>query len=641
MSHIFFLRLSCALVSAGCLVASIAPPALAQPVNNNCASAIPIADGATAFSTVGATTDGPSHAGCMFDGQTYNDIWFTYQATCTGELTVSTCGSAQYDTDLVVYNGCNCGALAANMAGCNDDGAGCSLFTSEVVLPAIAGNCYLIRVGGWQSGDSGTGTLNVTCIDFSTTPGACCLPGDACIQALQSDCASQGGEFYGFNQPCTPNPCAQSAGPDVIYSDVNGITNWGVSNGIRAYSLGSNTCNIGNQNLPWGATSPLLAMNAYRLHGGRLQQIGMSWVKNGTGAAASNGCAFPCNGQGGSVLGAGCLDVYGSSFNGGQNILGPRSAVNAFTGQYPGQSSPQSGTIAERLQIRESDLSATNFPGARYLVEGVYVAAADATSGNSLNNASYKLVNVGASPYNMTAFGSMYETIPAIFAWRDHGLGTNIVDPSVEIVPADVPDEGRFFVGHKVTDLGNGQWRYDYAVYNLNSHRSASLISVPKTAGATISSIGFHDVDYHSGEPYSNADWISSEDTDHVQWSSPQTFEQNANTNALRWGTMYNFWFTADVPPADGEMVIGLFRPGTPASISVMVQAPGSTDVPCPADCLADGQRDGRDAQAFVDCALGAGGACGCADIDGSGAVDEADIADFVDLVLVGQDCGP
>lgn len=562
----------CALVVLVSLV--VAGTSTAQPVNDACVNAVTIGDGATAFSTVDATTDGPVHAECEGDGQTYHDIWFTYQASCTGVLEVSTCNFASYDTDVVVYDGCDCAGLTGALAGCSDDSAGCGNFTSVVSAPAVQGNCYLIRVGGWGPGHTGTGELHVTCFDPDLVAGACCQPDDTCIQALQADCIAAGGEFAGFNVPCSSATCVDIVGADVIYSGINGIWNWGAQGGIRAYSLGSYTCNIGNDNLPWGPTSPLLAMNAFRIFDGRIEQIGMSWVKNGLSAASSEGCGFTCNGLGGSVLGAGCLDAYGANFNGGQGRLGPRSAVNAFTGQYPGQSSPQSGTIAERLQIRESDMDAANFAGAQYLVEGVYVAAADAEAGNALNNASYQLVNVSGPSYNLNTTGIFYLTTPAIYAWRDHGLGSNSADPSVEIVPVDVPGEGRFYVGHKATDLGSGLWRYDYAVYNLNSHRSASQVSIAKSPNAVATSVGFHDVDYHSGEPYSNANWISVVTDSGVQWSSPQTFAQNPNTNALRWGTLYNFWFTANAPPASGEMVITLFRPGTPASISVTVQSP-------------------------------------------------------------------
>ena len=128
--------------------------------NDNCADSIPISDGVTPFSTLGATTDGPVDANCMFDGQTYHDIWFTYVALCSGELEVSTCGTADYDTDLVVYDGTDCDNLVT--LGCNDDALGCANFSSLVTVPVVGGNSYLIRVGGWQDGDFGTGDLTVT-----------------------------------------------------------------------------------------------------------------------------------------------------------------------------------------------------------------------------------------------------------------------------------------------------------------------------------------------------------------------------------------------------------------------------------------------------------------------------------------------
>ena len=105
-----------------------------------------------------------------FDGQTYNDIWFSYNATCTGTLTVTTCaqlgGSSDYDTDLVVYEGCDCSNLV--LLGCNDDdgdnpcGNG-PLYQSTVEVQVVAGGCYLLRVGGWNSGAQGTGELSVSC----------------------------------------------------------------------------------------------------------------------------------------------------------------------------------------------------------------------------------------------------------------------------------------------------------------------------------------------------------------------------------------------------------------------------------------------------------------------------------------------
>ncbi|MFT5051723.1 MAG: hypothetical protein ACI8QZ_003143, partial [Chlamydiales bacterium] len=129
--------------------------------NNTCAGSTEIFDGATAYDTTGATTDGPADAACEFDGQTYHDIWFNYTATCTGTLTVSTCGTAAYDTDVVIYDGADCGSLV--LLGCDDDTAGCDGFTNTQDVPVVQGNGYIIRVGGWSDGDFGAGTITLTC----------------------------------------------------------------------------------------------------------------------------------------------------------------------------------------------------------------------------------------------------------------------------------------------------------------------------------------------------------------------------------------------------------------------------------------------------------------------------------------------
>jgi len=129
--------------------------------NDDCEDRLPITDGDTFYDTTGTTTDGPVHPECQFDGQTYHDIWYNYNASCSGTLTVSTCNQANYDTDLVVYNGCDCNNLV--LLGCNDDDPACAGFSSRVIVPVSQGNCYKIRVGGWNPGDQGSGTLSVSC----------------------------------------------------------------------------------------------------------------------------------------------------------------------------------------------------------------------------------------------------------------------------------------------------------------------------------------------------------------------------------------------------------------------------------------------------------------------------------------------
>lgn len=70
----------------------------APPDNNTCATAMPVGNGQTAFSNVGATTNGPDESTlCNFEGNSniQADVWFTYTATCTGEVTFSMCDGQQ------------------------------------------------------------------------------------------------------------------------------------------------------------------------------------------------------------------------------------------------------------------------------------------------------------------------------------------------------------------------------------------------------------------------------------------------------------------------------------------------------------------------------------------------------------------
>jgi hypothetical protein len=58
----------------------------------------------------------------------------------------------------------------------------------------------------------------------------------------------------------------------------------------------------------------------------------------------------------------------------------------------------------------------------------------------------------------------------------------------------------------------------------------------------------------------------------------------------------------------------------------------------CLGDMNADGAKDGRDIQQFVDCVLN-GGACACADVNGAGGVTPADVPVFVSALLAGEAC--
>jgi hypothetical protein len=401
--------------------------------------------------------------------------------------------------------------------------------------------------------------------------------------------ASVGTASTAIGRAAGPAKAGGTIGPDVTYRDIQVTLGWGALDGIRAYSLSTNTCNIGDENLLWGQEhngTPVIATNAFRLHDGRLEQIGMSWAKHACCAAETGGCGPSCIVTPGVfLLGVGCQDAYSANFNGSQDRLGPRSDINAFSGAWTAAPGGSGNTIERRLQIAESDLSAASYPGAIYFVDGVYVGTDDAQAGNAWNNASYRRVTVDGA-LDLTPAGTTQQFEPAIHAWQAHGGGVDTPDPSVEIVHVDVPNEGRFVAAGRASDNGDGTWRYAYAVYNLNSDRSGGSLSVPVSTPVTVSNVGFHDVPYHSGEPYDNLPWTTVTAGGAVTWSTPFTFEQEPNTNALRWGTMYTFWFDADVEPAAGTVTLGLFKPGTPGSVDIGLPVPKPI---CPADITGPG----------------------------------------------------
>ncbi|HTG34177.1 MAG TPA: hypothetical protein VLB76_14710 [Thermoanaerobaculia bacterium] len=382
---------------------------------------------------------------------------------------------------------------------------------------------------------------------------------------------------------------APAIGPDVTVFQFTDIGNYGSSGGFVGYSIGTRSCNRGDTPLNWcdqasgcapGATTkdhPVIAQNLYRLKNGRFQQIGMSWLKHGftstnssTGGCAGfsgQGCTFPP--AGGNQLGVGCTDPYVASLNGSQP-LGRRSVVNATTGDFPFPNSSPNGPYSvsdERIKVAMTDLDPAQNAGATYWAEGHYIAPDDAASGNSFNNASHRQVTVGGAPtYGLTMTGTFFEQLPAIFAWPAHDIGVILVNVDV---PGPLPE--RFYVGRKVTDLGKGLWHYEYVVHNLNSDRSARALSIEFPVATAFTNVGFKGIAHHSGEPYATDDWTVSSGANLLSWST-DTFATNPNAHALRFATMFNFWFDADQPPTEAMVhTLGLFKTGDPSEVEFAI----------------------------------------------------------------------
>lgn len=430
---------------------------------------------------------------------------------------------------------------------------------------------------------------------------------------------------------------------DITHQGIPDAFNSGQVGGVYGYAWGSQTCNIGSDPLLWiNGGTPALAMNAYRLHNGVLTQIGVGNCKHACCVGNGTGCGT-CQAGPAGTLRPGCRDTYGAGFNAGQSRLGPRSGINPYDGTFTTITGTAASAIDRRVQVKGRDMDASNFPGAVFIAEGVYVCAEEDPAAQ-LNNASYRLMTVataGATPtYNWTV-NAAHPTatgIPAIQAWRDHGLGLNQPDTTVQVVHADVPDEGHFVAAGKVRDLsgnGTGPWRYDYAVFNLNSHRSGGSLEINVPATAIVTDLGFSSPEYHSGEIYSNTPWTAAKQGGKVRFASPQDFATNANTNALRWGTMYNFWFTANVAPAAamGSVELGLFRPGTPTSILIAGLPVPTVPPACQADFNGVNGVTVEDVFAFLAAYFGNAPA---ADYNGQAGISVQDLFDFLEDYFAG-----
>jgi hypothetical protein len=392
-------------------------------------------------------------------------------------------------------------------------------------------------------------------------------------------------------------------GPDVIVGDLSGLAQFGSSSGTQVgLAVGTDSCNAGTVDLDWFALPnndhPVIPQNLYRMSGGatndeRFEQVGQSNVKHAFTALTLNLCGFGCNGVGGTHLGSGCSDPYSASLNSGPN-LGSRAWINAFTGFFPLGNSPtppndHTGHVhlgpSHRILVEVDDLNTTLNPGATYWAEGQYVTPHEyawcqghPAECNMYNNVSYRRYSVSgtSSPFSFTPVAATVRMSPAIMAWT--GATVTQIEP-------DPANDGIGAVGFKVTNPSPGVWHYEYAIYNENIDRGIQSFTVPLGPGVTITNIGFHAPPQHPGwtadgtvgnTGYSSTPWTQTQTATELTWSS-ETMAQNPNANAIRWGTLYNFRFDADVAPGTGNATIAFFKTGAP--ITVPAPGPGATPV--------------------------------------------------------------
>jgi len=142
------------------------------PANDDCLNAEVITGfGQFAFDNRGATTAGPNPVP-VCDVPVGEDVWFSWQAPCTGDVTVSTCLLNLTDDAFAVYASSSCGDLNTQVV-CDDDGCGVIGGQATATFAASQGTNYLIRMGTWNSTVGGANFFDLTNVSCTGGPAFC------------------------------------------------------------------------------------------------------------------------------------------------------------------------------------------------------------------------------------------------------------------------------------------------------------------------------------------------------------------------------------------------------------------------------------------------------------------------------------
>ncbi len=336
---------------------------------------------------------------------------------------------------------------------------------------------------------------------------------------------------------------------------------------------------------------PFLIWNLYRQNSdGTVDQIGRSGIKHAF-LTINFGCADPtCGSIDGSILGRGCGDVYSSGNNDEGNALGPRSEVVPARGIWGRcgsiydancDHSPTNPSdplqMRDRMVVTESQIRASANPGARYFMESWYVVRDDI---NIYNTMGYREVQPGfGGTWQMANVGAFTQG-PFINSWVDPAL------PVANRANAEITSsEGKARVAVRASYRGNGVWRYDYAVMNLDYSRPQmqlqpvagnpsaevyrvtrnfgfSAFEVARVAGSSATAVRFSD-----GDNESQNQWVGSVNAGNVRWAG-------AESSALNWGSLYAFSIESDTAPGPANATLNVLDAGSPAQFAASVIGP-------------------------------------------------------------------
>ncbi len=328
--------------------------------------------------------------------------------------------------------------------------------------------------------------------------------------------------------------------------------------------------NVGTADVPWysqfsGAfpphgndQHPFLVWSAYRVADGALRQLGVSDVRHAI-PALNTQC--PCA-AGSHLLGVGCEDTNASGTNAANELLAPRGEITAHTGLWAHCDEPRPDTpshfdpdgdcvqdhtgqgedaFSHGLVVREADLREA---GAVFYFQAWYVVRGDVDLANSMG---YRKIepSFSGSSWSFSLRGPLVSGSP-VDAWvdpRSPGPGAS----NETLVTVD----GRLQLAARARDLGDGWWRFDYALVNHDYDRRIQAFTLPLPDGISIDAIGFDDPD---DDPRN--DWLPTVARHSLEWRAPTAGA------AADWGTLFHFSFEADAAPEPADAVLLPVEPG-------------------------------------------------------------------------------
>lgn len=343
--------------------------------------------------------------------------------------------------------------------------------------------------------------------------------------------------------------------------------------------------NVGTANVPWQSKfsppappyntdqHPFLVWALYRESNGIFEMLANSDVKHAFLTINSNCNPGSCTI--GSVLGLGCEDVYGVGTNGAH--LAPRSEVLPKAGtwahcNFPAPNTPShfdqaapwcaqdnngstESTLTHRLVASDAELSVA---GANYYFASWYVVRDDI---NIFNSMGWRRITPSLSGTTWSfGFPTAYRNGSALDAWVDPAVS---VPNKLNVMYKDAA-KGNAQLAVTVTDLGNGQFRYVYALQNHDYDPKLSSFTIPVAQGVAVTQAKFSD-----GDDDPTNDWVTDVGIGQVQWAAA-----NAATQ-LSWGRMLTFSFIANTAPLRGQVT--LTRGDTGAGFTIKSFAVGGS----------------------------------------------------------------